>query len=104
MSERTVALTAVSVSPAVSVSYRNVRPDESFVVEMARHASTIEDRPLLSVDDPAVQAMLPLSPDCAVIAVDVSGRRLGAAWWLERDRAASRDPVDTRAERPPGTS
>lgn len=55
--------------------------DQTFILEMARWAGTIEDRPLPDAEDPAVVASLPAGPDAAVIAVEEGGRRLGAAWW-----------------------
>lgn len=63
-------------------SFREGRPhDEAFIVEMAREASTIEDRPLPDSHAAVVRAVLPPSYDTAVIATDEDGRRLGAAWW-----------------------
>jgi GNAT superfamily N-acetyltransferase len=55
--------------------------DRSFVVEMARLACTLEDRPLPSADAPEVFACLPASPAAATIAIDSTDRGLGAAWW-----------------------
>jgi GNAT superfamily N-acetyltransferase len=54
--------------------------DTRFILEMARLASVIEDRPLPAEDDPDVVAMLPAPGECAVIAVADDGRRVGAAW------------------------
>ncbi len=55
--------------------------DAAFIVEMARLASVIEDRPLPSADDPELVQMLPPSPDTAVLALDHDGHPVGAAWW-----------------------
>ncbi len=55
--------------------------DAAFVVEMARLASVIEDRPLPSTDDPELVQLLPPSPDTAVLALDHDGHPVGAAWW-----------------------
>lgn len=55
--------------------------DRGFVVEMARFACTLEDRPLPDLDAPEVLACLPLAMSAAVIASDEDGRPLGAAWW-----------------------
>lgn len=55
--------------------------DRSFVVEMARFACTLEDRPLPDPDAPDVLACLPLAMSDAVIATHDDQRRLGAAWW-----------------------
>ena len=52
---------------------------------MARHVCTLENRALPAADDPEVVACLPDSPDAAVVAVDGSDRRLGAAWWVLRE-------------------
>ncbi|GAA1878962.1 hypothetical protein GCM10009836_70460 [Pseudonocardia ailaonensis] len=60
-------------------SHLRIRPgrpsDAAFLVEMARFASVIEDRPLPPPDDPELQ--LPSSPDAVVVAEP----ELGAAWW-----------------------
>jgi GNAT superfamily N-acetyltransferase len=54
--------------------------DKAFIVEMARLASTIEDRPLPPKDAADVISMLPGPDDYAVVALDEAGRRRGAAW------------------------
>jgi GNAT superfamily N-acetyltransferase len=59
--------------------------DAAFIVEMARLASVMEDRPLPPADDPALVRGLPLSPDTAVLALDHDGHPVGAAWWHFRD-------------------
>ncbi len=53
--------------------------DRDFVVEMARLACGLDDRPLPSSDDEAVIALLPKSTDLVIVADDRE-RRLGAAW------------------------
>jgi GNAT superfamily N-acetyltransferase len=55
--------------------------DAAFIVEMARLASVIEDRPPRPADDPELVQMLPRSPDTAVLALDDDGHAVGAAWW-----------------------
>lgn len=55
--------------------------DRGFVVEMARFACTLEDRPLPDPDTPEVLACLPPAMSAAVIAVSDIERPLGAAWW-----------------------
>jgi GNAT superfamily N-acetyltransferase len=60
--------------------------DAAFIVEMARLASVIEDRPLPPADDPGLVRMLPPAPDMAVLALDHQGHPVGAAWWHFRDR------------------
>lgn len=55
--------------------------DHDFVVEMARLACGLEDRPLPPADHPAVLGLLPGPADRVVVATDDRERRLGAAWW-----------------------
>ena len=55
--------------------------DRPFIVEMARFACVIEDRPLPEPGASEVVAMLPAADDHALIADDDSGS-LGAAWWF----------------------
>jgi GNAT superfamily N-acetyltransferase len=55
--------------------------DAAFIVEMARLASVMEDRPLPPVDDPELVRGLPPSPDTSVLALDHNGHPVGAAWW-----------------------
>ena len=55
--------------------------DRTFVVEMARLACALDDRPLPDGDAPVVIQCLPSSPSAAVVAVDHAGQPLGAAWW-----------------------
>ena len=60
---------------------RLARPDDdAFLIEMARLACVIEQRPLPAPNDPAVVALLP-APASALIAQADDGRRLGAGWW-----------------------
>ena len=59
--------------------------DAAFIVEMARLASAMEDRPLPPADDPGLVRGLPLSPDTAVVALGHDGHPVGAAWWHLRD-------------------
>src|SRR5262245_1147927 len=56
--------------------------DRAFLVEMAQHACSLEDRPLLARDDPDVVALLPASPDEAIVAVNGRGAHLGAIWFV----------------------
>jgi GNAT superfamily N-acetyltransferase len=70
--------------------------DEPFVLEMARLACTLEDRPVPPRDAPGVLALLPEAGD-AVVATDEDGRLLGAAWWHCHDppllRGAAGEPL-----------
>jgi GNAT superfamily N-acetyltransferase len=66
--------------------------DRPFLVEMARHVCTLEDRPLPAADDPEVVAFLPDSPEAAIVAVDGRERRLGAVWWVLREPPLVLDP------------
>ncbi len=59
--------------------------DRSFVIEMARLASTLGGSPLPSADASAVVALLPGAADVAVIAVDDDAQLVGAAWWHIHD-------------------
>jgi len=56
--------------------------DGEFLREMARHAATLEDRPLPDIDALEVAALLPAEAQDALVVVAGSGRRLGAAWWM----------------------
>ncbi len=71
--------------------------DTAFIVEMARLASVIEDRPLPPADDPKLPRGLSRSPDTAVLAVDHDGHPVGAAWW-------TRPSTSSRAGTAPATS
>ncbi len=53
-----------------------------FLREMARHAATLEDRPLPAVDSREVDELVPHRVSDALVAVSSSGRQLGAAWLL----------------------
>ena len=59
---------------------RTEERDRRFILEMARLAGGLDDRPLPSADDPAVLAALPGPTDLALIATDNDDRPLGAAW------------------------
>ena len=61
--------------------------DRDFLVEMARLACGLEDRPLPAADDPAVRGLLPRPADLALVAADDRGERLAAAWWHFHDPA-----------------
>ncbi|WP_273736275.1 GNAT family N-acetyltransferase [Mycolicibacterium septicum] len=54
--------------------------DHAFVVEMARHACIIEDRPLPDPDDDEVLEMLPPPGVIPIIAEDRSELPIGAVW------------------------
>ncbi len=72
---------------------RSAQPqDRAFLVEMARLASALEDRPLPDPDAPPVIALLPGPDATAVIAADgEEGRPVGAAWWHVHDPPLVRD-------------
>ena len=55
--------------------------DRTFVIEMPRLASTLNDRALPDADAPEVIASLPPSPAAAVVASDHAGQALRAVWW-----------------------
>ena len=70
---------------------RPARPeDEPFLVEMARVACTIEDRPLPRPDAPDVLALLP-GPGAAIVAEGGGGQAVGAAWWHVHEPPLLRD-------------
>ena len=72
--------------------------DDSFVIEMARHACVIEDRPLPDPDDDEVLEMLPPPGVVPIIARAHDGTPVGAVWTyygsppLRRDAAGASLP------------
>ncbi|WP_157838293.1 GNAT family N-acetyltransferase [Mycolicibacterium aromaticivorans] len=68
------------MTPARIVLRAATADDDSFIIEMARHACVIEDRPLPDPDDDDVSEMLPPAGVVPIIAEDHSGRPLGAVW------------------------
>ncbi len=54
--------------------------DAPFVVQMARHACVIDDRPLPDPDDDEVLEMLPPDGVVPIIATDHHGSPIGAVW------------------------
>jgi GNAT superfamily N-acetyltransferase len=64
--------------------------DAPFLLEMARLACGLEDRPLADPQAPEVIALLGLR-DAAVIADDDDGRAVGAAWWHMHEPPLLRD-------------
>ncbi|TLH70710.1 GNAT family N-acetyltransferase [Mycolicibacterium aubagnense] len=68
------------MTPARIVLRAATADDDSFVVEMARHACVIEDWPLPDSDDDEVLEMLPPVGVVPIIAEDHSGTPLGAVW------------------------
>ena len=59
--------------------------DEAFIVEMARHACVIEDRPLPDADSDEVLSLLPPTGEVPIIAVDAEGSTIGAVWTFHND-------------------
>lgn len=78
------AARGVCQTPAMRPQHIVVRAatsdDASFIVEMARHACVIEDRPLPDPDDAEVLEMLPPAGVVPIIAADRSGAPVGAVW------------------------
>lgn len=71
------------------------REDAPLLLEMARFACSLEDRPLPPHDDPEVLATLPDPVDAALVALDAGGRPIGAAWWYMHDPPLLRAPDGT---------
>ncbi|GAY16851.1 GNAT family N-acetyltransferase [Mycobacterium sp. shizuoka-1] len=65
--------------------------DDAFVVEMARHACVIEDRPLPDPDGDEVVEMLPPVGMVAIIAQDHRGTPVGAVWTYHGSPPLRRD-------------
>lgn len=85
---------AVGVKAAMVLSMKlriGESSDEAFLVEMARLACGLKDRPLPEAGDPEVLALLPASPKAAVVAINDAGEREGAAWWHVHDPPLMRD-------------
>ncbi|GLP78625.1 GNAT family N-acetyltransferase [Mycobacterium antarcticum] len=59
--------------------------DRGFIIEMARHASVIEDWPLPDAESEGVDSLMPSSDDVVIVATNVLGRPVGAAWTLHSD-------------------
>lgn len=59
--------------------------DEPFIVEMARHACTIEDWPLPDPDDDEVLSLLPPPGEVPIIAESDAGLPVGAVWTFHND-------------------
>lgn len=59
--------------------------DRGFVVEMARHACVIEDRPIPDRDSEDVHDLLPSNDDTVLVAADVLGRPVAAVWTFHSD-------------------
>ncbi|UNB52915.1 GNAT family N-acetyltransferase [Mycolicibacterium sp. YH-1] len=68
------------MAPQHTVLRAATTEDDSFVIEMARHACVIEDRPLPDFDDDEVLEMLPPDGVVPIIAADHSGTLVGAVW------------------------
>ena len=69
--------------------YPATAADWPFIAEMARHASTLEGRPLPDAED--VEDKLPSENDIAVVARDSGAQPIGAGWTLMRDEPLLRD-------------
>jgi GNAT superfamily N-acetyltransferase len=71
---------------------RLATPDDAgFILEMARHACVIEDWPLPDPESEETRSLLPGGDDVVVVAADLAGKRLGAAWTLRHDPPLSSD-------------
>ena len=61
--------------------------DDEFIVEMARHASVIEDWALPDPDSEDTQSLLPIGDGPTILAKNQAGVLMGAAWIIEHDPA-----------------
>ncbi len=81
---RCVAHTPSATLPAMTPQHIVLRAatteDAPFIVEMARHACVIEDRPLPDPGDDEVLAMLPPDGVAPIIAANHRGAPVGAVW------------------------
>ena len=81
---RCVSHTPSATLPAMTPQHIVLRAatteDDTFIVEMARHACVIEDRPLPDPDDDEVLEMLPPDGVAPIIAADHRGTPVGAVW------------------------
>jgi GNAT superfamily N-acetyltransferase len=69
------------VAPLLDLRSAVAATDRAFIVEMARYACAIEDRPLPAPDSEEVRGLLPGGADVAIIAVDPdTGSAVGAVW------------------------
>ena len=59
--------------------------DRGFIIEMARQASVIEDWPLPDADSEDVHDLLPSNDDTVLVAAEVLGRPVAAAWTFHSD-------------------
>lgn len=69
------------MAPQPDARLRTATPEDSaFVVEMARHASIIEDWPLPDAGDDDVLELLPVPGVVPIVAEDQHGVAVGAVW------------------------
>ena len=69
------------MAPLLDLRSAVAAADRAFIVEMARYACVIEDRPLTAPDSEEVRGLLPGDGDVALIAVDPdTGSAVGAVW------------------------
>lgn len=71
-------------NPAVQLRLA-IPEDDVFIVEMARHASVIEDWPLPDAESEDVHSLLPAAGEVSIVAVKTGGRRVGAVWTLHNE-------------------
>jgi GNAT superfamily N-acetyltransferase len=70
----------LAMTPRHIVLRASTPDDASFIIEMARHACVIEDRPLPDLFDDEVLELLPPDGVVPIIAFDHSGTPVGAVW------------------------
>jgi GNAT superfamily N-acetyltransferase len=76
------------------VTLRAAHPDDdAFIVEMARHACVIEDRPLPDPRDDEVLELLPTPGTVPILAEDHDGVPVGAVWTYHSSPPLRCDPA-----------
>lgn len=69
------------MAPLLDLRSAGTATDRAFIVEMARHACVIEDRPLPAPDSEDVRGLLPGGAYIALIAANPdTGTDVGAVW------------------------
>ena len=62
-----------------------ISDDAAFILEMARHASVIENWPLPDIGSDEVRSLLPAVGEVSIVAADVAGVQVGAVWTFHNE-------------------